>query len=80
MDKAQAMGMPSRYQRNGRETMRMLQPAKASGVSLSDDCLVHGLAEDKALEIGKDSVALFQKMLDAGLKPPELQQSPLDTP
>jgi hypothetical protein len=48
-------------------------------VSLSDDCLVHGLTEEKALEIGKDSVALFQQMLDAGLKPPELRQSPLDT-
>ena len=80
MDKAQAMGMASRYQRNGRETMRVLAPAEASGVSLSDDCLVHGLTEDKALEIGKDGVALFQKMLDAGLRPPELRQSPLDRP
>ena len=80
MNKAQAMGMPSRYQRSGRETMRVLEPAKASGVSLSDDCLVHGISEEKALEIGKDSVTLFQKMLDAGLRPPELQQSPLDKP
>jgi prophage antirepressor-like protein len=79
-NKAQAMGMGSRYQRSWRETMRVLAPAKASGVSLSDDCLVHGLTEEKALEIGKDSIALFQKMLDAGLRPPELQQSPLDKP
>jgi hypothetical protein len=59
------------------ERQCVLAPAEASGVSLSNDCLVHGLTEEKALEIGKDSVALFQKMLDAGLRPAELQQSPL---
>jgi prophage antirepressor-like protein len=70
--------LPGKVCQRGREVVRVLQPAGACGASLADDLVVSGMEKAEAIAIGRDSKALFQRILDAGVMPAELHSSPLD--
>ena len=69
---------PSKIYRRGREVVRKMQPAGACAASLADELVVRGVEEGEALAIGQQSTALFQRTIEAGVRPAELDSSPLD--
>lgn len=71
-------GLRGEARRRGREVVRLLQPAGACAASLADELVVRGVEEGEAIAIGKQSTDLFQRILNAGVKPAELNSSPLD--
>ena len=70
--------LPYQVCRRGREVVRHLQPAGACATSLADELVVRGVEESEAIDIGLQSTALFQRIIDAGVTPAELHSSPLD--
>ncbi len=63
---------------SGRGVVRVLQPEGACAASLADELVVDGVPEPEAIEIGQMSIALFARILQAGVTPAELHRSPLD--
>ena len=64
--------------RRGREAVRVLFPEGACAMSLSDELVLNNINEAEAIAIGKDSIALFKRIIDAGVIPAELHDSPLE--
>jgi hypothetical protein len=63
----------------GQEVLHFLRPVQACASSLADELVVvKGINQAEATSIGKDSTALFQCILDAGVIPAEWHASPLD--
>jgi prophage antirepressor-like protein len=77
-DIGKAEGLAGWKCRRGREVVRELKPAAACAASLADDLVIHNVDEAEAIAIGLDSVAIFQRILNAKHTPAELHSSPLD--
>jgi prophage antirepressor-like protein len=75
---AQQQGLHGEARRRGREAMREIEPPKACAISLTDELVLNKVNETEAMEIGKDSVTLFQRIIAAGVTPAELHSAPLD--
>ena len=64
---------------SGREILRRREPPKACVISLMDQLRYEFQADDMtAIELGKQFEPEFKAVLDAGLKPAELDPSPLE--
>jgi prophage antirepressor-like protein len=81
-EKGKEAGLAGRVCQRGREVVRKLEPAAACAASLADDLVMHHIDEAEAIDIGRDSIAIFQRILKAGKQagytPRELRDSPLD--
>lgn len=69
---AKAEGMKSRNRTSGKEVLRIKAPHVACGLSLADQLVAGGATAKDSISIGKDSQAIFSRILALGFTPPEL--------
>lgn len=69
---AKAECLPVKVSRSAKEVLRIKVPQVACGMSLADQLVVNGLEMGESISIGKDSQAVFKRILDNGLIPSEL--------
>lgn len=69
---AKAENLPSRIRNSAKEVLRVKAPPVACGMSLADQCVAGGASVGDSISIGKESHALFAKMLACGVTPAEL--------
>lgn len=64
--------LPTRVSQSAKEVLRVKHPQVACGMSLSDQLVMNGIDMTESISIGKDSQAIFKRILDNGLIPSEL--------
>lgn len=69
---AKAELLPVKVSRSAKEVLRVKHPQVACGMSLSDQLVMNGIDTAESISIGKDSQAIFKRILDNGLIPSEL--------
>jgi len=65
-------GLSSRQCASAKDVLRVKEPQVACGMSLADQMVVGGVSVEDGISIGKESQALFRRMLEVGFTPPEL--------
>lgn len=75
-DIGKASGLPGKVCQSGRAVVRELRPAAACAVSLADDLVTHNVDQTEAIAIAHDSIAIFQRIIQAGVRPAELGDPP----
>lgn len=66
-------GYPSKIYNSGKQVIRKERPADACCISTADDLVQEGYSLSQALEVAKAFRMGFQKALDYGIKPYELE-------